>query len=451
MRARILIVVALTLLLAPAAGAVDWHINSQTIGQGYQLITSSGDVLKRSRLNQFLGLDVLDLGGDKTNRFSIVTSLRFDSDFGITGVEAKNIEQLKNNNLSIMYLYFQMQNVSGFDLRVGRQLLMDDLDFTMLDGARLVYHTPIHLGIEVVGGLEVKNNGALGVISSTQLELDGAGGYDDNKDEELGIVIGAALFLDNLRAHHGKLAYRRVMTADGDLDSERLSLNYHVRVLPQLHLSAAAAWDFTIMDLSDIRAELRAPKLGDIVDIELAYWRLVPTFEGSSIFNVFSVEPLNDIDLRTRFHIARGISVYVGGYARLFGNDPDGDDLLKESDAIFKDFGVRAGGRVKLGMSGWVGLDASYQAGYGDMTVIDASGGYGFLDNDLKLDARLTTVVFDDLLQADLEATSFGVALGISYEIESMAKFHLISEVNTNRIETLQFRVFGLVDLDFWL
>lgn len=438
--------------LAPGpAAAVDVHISSTTIGQGYQLITSSGDVLKRSRLNQFLGLDVLDWTGDKTNLLSFVSSFRFDSDFGITDAEADNIEQLKNNNLSILYAYFQVKGLADLmDIRLGRQLLIDDMDFTMLDGLRLVFHTPAHLGIEVYTGVEAKNAGLLGVITSTQLELDGDGGNDDDIDDSVGIVVGAAIMLENLRAHHGKIGYRRIMTSDGDVvDAERVFLNYHVRALPQLHLNAAVAWDFVINDMTDIRFGVRSPRIANLLDIEVNYFRLVPSFEGSSIFNIFSTEPINDIDYRLRFHIARGISVYAGGYVRLFGNETDSDDELDED--VIKDIGARAGGRVRLAANAHLGLDAIYQTGYSDMLVIDVFGGYGFLDNTLVLDGRLTSVTFEDDLQKRLEATSFGVQVGLTYKIPRLAKFHMISELNTNKLESVQFRMFGLVELDFWL
>jgi hypothetical protein len=185
------------------------------------------------------------------------------------------------------------------------------------------------------------------------------------------------------------------------------------------------------------------------MDIQLAYWHLVPTFEGSSIFNVFSTEPLNDVDLRLRFHISKQVSTYVGGYLRLFGNTKDSDDDV--GSAVLKDIGIRVGGRMALGRRGRLQLNASHQQGYGDMTVIDISGRYNFLDSRLSLTSRLTTVVFEDPLQDNLAATSFGAQMGVSYQVRKFARFHLMNEVNTNRIESLQYRVFALVDLELWL
>ncbi|MFT7624763.1 MAG: hypothetical protein ACI9WU_003953 [Myxococcota bacterium] len=442
---------ACTALLVPSAGAVDVHVSSRTVGQGYQLITSGGDVLKRSRLNQFLGLDVLDLKGDNTNSMSFVSSFRFDGDFGMTDAELEAIAQLQNNQLSIMYAYFDMRDLGGsIDLRLGRQLLIDEMDFTMLDGLRFKYHTPWFFGVEVVGGIEVKNAGFLDVVSSTQLELDGSGGNDDAIDEDVGIVVGGALFLRGLRDHHGKVGYRRVMADSGDVDAEKVYGNYHVRAVDWLHLHVGWAYDFLISDLSDLRTSVRFAGLADVLDVELSYLRLLPSFEGSSIFNIFNTEALNDVDLRLRARVARGVSAYVGGYVRLFGNDKDANDDPGVEEDI-KDFGAKVGGRVKIGRFAHLGLDAVYQVGYGDYSVVDLYGGYGFLDGDLNLTGRLTTVLFEDIALERLEATSFGGNLGLSYQIERIARFHLVGELNSNKIESVQFRMFGLVDLDFWL
>ena len=110
-------------LLGRALQVQSMYISMNTIAQGYQLIASDGDVIQRSRLNQFLGIGLYDMSGDGTGRYSFVPQMRFDSDFGITKADAQNIEQLKNNNLSILYAYFDIKDIGGFmDLRLGRQL-----------------------------------------------------------------------------------------------------------------------------------------------------------------------------------------------------------------------------------------------------------------------------------------------------------------------------------------
>jgi len=435
---------------APSAEAVNTRVQYETIGQGYQILTIDGEVIKRHRLNQFLNLHAYDITGDGTNLVSFSSSFRFDSDFGISKGEMEKMDQLRNHNLSLMFGYINVHRwLNLLDVRLGRQLLIDDMDFTMMDGVRTVIHTPWHIGIETYAGTEAKNAGYIGVITTTQLESDGDNGGHGNPDEETSIVMGGSLMLEDLKNHHGKIGYRRVQTVDGSVDGERIFANYHIRVLPQLHVATAASWDFLIMDVSEIQATVRATKLAKFLDVELSYWRLIPTFEGSSIFNVFSVEPMNDIDGRLRFHLSKNVQAYTGGYVRLFRNDPDSNDV--NVDDWVKDIGARAGGQVRFGNRGHLGLDVTYQQGYGDLTIFDVGGAYNLLDHKMQLNGRLTTIIFDDELQENLNGTSFGVQMGARYSPASNTRLHWLTELNTNRFEKIQFRVFAMVELDFWM
>ena len=69
----------------------------------------------------------------------------------------------------------------------------------------------------------------------------------------------------------------------------------------------------------------------------------------------------------------------------------------------------------------------------------------------LDLSGGVTTVVFDDELIEGLEDISFGAHIRLSYRIQDMARFHVIAELNSNNIERVQYRMYGLIDLDFWL
>lgn len=458
MKKRVLQTSIAAALAAPMAKAVDVHITSETIGQGYELIRSNGDVLRRSRLHQYLGLNLYDLAGNGENNVFIVSQFRFDTDFGITDADTAAIPNLQNNHFSLQYLYVEARDLGWVDLRVGRQLVADDADYTMFDGALVTVHFPVYLGFDVLAGTEVKNAGYLESISTTQFELDGDGGYDDHVDEKTGIVIGSSLYTDGLRDHHAKIGWRRIMTTpqtsplggeQSFVDMEKLFGSYHVRAHPKLHLALSGAYDLVSSVISDGRVEVRVPDLGDHVDLELAYWFFTPTFEGSSIFNIFQTAPLNDVDFRVRYRIDDRASTYLGAYTRFFRQGPDGNDL--ETDDLITDWGIRGGGKMQLGETGRIGLDAFFQTGYGDITTLDLYGGYGFLDDTLDLSGRLTTVLFDDDVRDLLEGTSVGAEIALSYRIRDTAKFILRNEINSNDIEKVQYRVYGLVDLSFWL
>ncbi len=53
------------LLIAPSAGAIEFRVESQTLGDAYQLVTSGNEVLNRNRLHQLLGLSLYDLDRER--------------------------------------------------------------------------------------------------------------------------------------------------------------------------------------------------------------------------------------------------------------------------------------------------------------------------------------------------------------------------------------------------
>ena len=78
-------------------------------------------------------------------------------------------------------------------------------------------------------------------------------------------------------------------------------------------------------------------------------------------------------------------------------------------------------------------------------------GAYNLFDYKMQLNGRLTTIIFDDELQENLNGTSFGVQMGARYSPVSNTRLHWLTELNTNRFEKIQFRVFAMVELDFWM
>ena len=54
-----------------------------------------------------------------------------------------------------------------------------------------------------------------------------------------------------------------------------------------------------------------------------------------------------------------------------------------------------------------------------------------------------SALAFDDALQGELNAFSFGYQLGGRYMIDKRAGFAIMAEHNINRLETSQFRVFA--------
>ena len=69
----------------------------------------------------------------------------------------------------------------------------------------------------------------------------------------------------------------------------------------------------------------------------------------------------------------------------------------------------------------------------------------------IELDGRVTTVVFQDEIQKNLGAFSFGYQLGGRYLFDRRAGLQLMIEHNISRLQKSQLRVFLVADVDLWL
>jgi len=199
-------ILALTLVAATATGAhaYDFSIHTRIIAQAYDLrsirLTGADMWLGRRRYTQTLALDLVDLGDFAARRrkekkhfgptVSFSSYVRVDHDFGdwtqgrvMSGSHAMDasdaIPELRASSLDLDLLYAYL-DVSGLadgavDLRLGRQLRVDALDWFAMDGLTARVETPMHVAIEAFGGLRVRDASPLG---SYQVELDGTTGAD---------------------------------------------------------------------------------------------------------------------------------------------------------------------------------------------------------------------------------------------------------------------------------
>jgi hypothetical protein len=190
--------------LAAPARAYDFTVETRIIAQAYDLrsIRLAGpDVwLGRRRYTQTLALDLTDLGDlaihrRKTRRHfgptvSFTSYLRVDHDFGnwtegriLSGARFLDATDLvpelraSDLNLDLLYAYLEVKDLAdgAVDLRVGRQLRVDALDWFAMDGVTARVATPLHVAIEAYGGLRVRDSSPLGTY---QVELDGTTGAD---------------------------------------------------------------------------------------------------------------------------------------------------------------------------------------------------------------------------------------------------------------------------------
>jgi hypothetical protein len=438
----------------PTSHGMRFHVMSETIGDAYQLVRSDNEVLNRRRIHQYLGLGAYDLLGDGEGQLSFVSLMRFDADFGITEDELDSVDGLRRDQLSLQTLYLEGHDLWGMiDLKLGRQLHYDTIDFLMLDGLNLTVKLPWHLAVEVLAGMEADND--VSGFTSSQFEIDGTRVIesDDALDVDVAkMVVGGALVTHGFTRVRGRLGYRRIFS-DGQVNQEKLGAAITSRPLDNLQVDAAASYDFFNDYLDTVRAGTRI-RIGDAVETEIQYVRLLPSFDADSIFNIFTAEPLNDVNGRVRYYMNRTSWVHVGGMVRLFGADTiNKDDVeIDGADGTVKATGLMIGWWHRYGSRGRVSFDASHESGYGgDRTLIDLDGRYALFPGEIELDGRITGVLFQDELQGNLGGAGGGYQLGVRYLVDERATLQIMVEQNFNAIHTNQFRVFVVADLDLWM
>src|SRR5712692_1866243 len=143
------------------AGAVEVQIESETIGQAYQLRAASDALVNRRRLTQVLGLHVFHLGPSDAigrplehDQFYFTMAMRFDADGGdypnlreLTGRTPQR--ELYADHLDLLYAYVGGQDLLGFlDFRLGRQIQLDLFDYLSFDGLAVEAKTRFHVALE---------------------------------------------------------------------------------------------------------------------------------------------------------------------------------------------------------------------------------------------------------------------------------------------------------------
>jgi hypothetical protein len=438
------------------ARAIEYLVESRTLGDAYQLVTSGNTLLNRWQVHQLLGLSLWESPDeDGRQHWSFTSLFRFDIDFGITEEELRDVPTLNRSLPSIQYAWVDGKELLGgaVDLRIGRQLMTDAMDYLMLDGAKVQVKLPFHLGIEVHGGFEVKQD--FGVLAATQLELDGVrviSGIEE--DDRLVTVIGAALVTRDLQFANYRLGYRRRFSG-GAVDSEHLGLSAHQRIVEGLDVSGVANWDLFNGRFERLQATARW-RPADFTEVELQYLRLLPSFDADSIFNIFTAFPLNDGNLRWRLYPSEHDRVYLGGMVRFFGNESYAEGTLTAPvDTIVEAWGGMAGWLHTFGpkgRDGRVSVDVAWQDGYGGRRILgDAMGVWSIVPREWEVEGRLTAVDYDDAVKPERSTFSMGYQLGARYLIERQAAFALIFEHNMNAIQDHQVRLYAMVDLNLWL
>ncbi len=517
--------VALVAALAPPprpAAAYEFTVEARSIGQGYQLRWfrfSEEALLNRRRFTQTLRLHIWDIlrpGFDPAYPekprvapadLYFVSAMRFQHDFGgwtqgsalstpalgdLTALDAIPELARESMEIDLPYAYLGGRRIWGFlDFELGRQLVVDSLDWYSFDGLTLHARTPWRFTVEAHGGLRVRDSSFVGspthepdgtsslrcfffdpaVNVWRSYETEARCGQLEQRDQ-LMPTFGAAIESEGLRRVQARLAYRRAQspTAGGvypdaapgwGVNEEKLTLSargnfWSGGIVPW----GAARWNLLLAAIDEAHAGVRLAWSQQAVTPEIAY--SLPSFDGDSIFNVFSIEPYYDYRVSYDLWPRRGrFRAHARAFLREFFAETDAVDdpttpevettVLAPGESV--DESVWAGGAAAGASLAWPGararLDLFYEDGHGGLRAGGDASGWYRIARDLEVEARVTLIQFDEDSLANLHGVTFGAQGGGRWVLAEGIALHLLAEENINRFYTSQLRVIAVLDLAF--
>ena len=484
--------------------------------------SSQARLVDRRRLTTYLGLYLSGLGRKnpdglpaQRDQIGVTLQLRFERDFGeyLCSIGRTSLgaplgclsrekggvatdPELANNRPELLQAFVEGQRLGGWlDVRLGRQLQWELFDLRALDGLWLRAVTPLYVAIEAFSGLSV--SGALPIDSPTVI-LDGtsrpallplgtdAAAQQARQDQALQPTVGFSLRSHGLRALQARLSYRRTFSltaqpqAAGCLRGpnqseadkacaptwgtieERIAYTVHGRLLSgRLQGWGGLRYDFVSGRFDDGHLGVRGlVRPGHGVLLEYRY--SAPTWDGDSIFNVFSAEPYHDLRFAYDGRVGSGLgddiarrgdlSVYARGSVRLFRSRPRAPlGTEPAADALLPSFGGSVGARWQR-RRGVLRVDGSCDGGYGGLRgSAEVAGRLLLLRETVGLEGRLLYTYWADPLRVDNNAHGFSAQAGVRYAVFRGALLHLLIEDNVNRFYASQLRALAIVDLSYAL
>ena len=478
-RTLILIGACAALLTLPARRASAWdvEINAETIGQGYQLVAGNGDLVSRRRLDQYLGLNVWNIGKKdsfgqplRDNQFYFTSSMRLSFDFGdyLLGtptIGGRNVApELGNNRFDLLFFYFGGRDVGGFiDFKVGRQIEYSLFELLSFDGLSVEAKTPWWFAVSAYGGLLV--NGFLPIDSAIYRPDGTAPGVLSPHDMDPKPVVGAGVRAIGFRDLDASFGYRRVFSPGTDLGctlgstdlrtiesctkatsgttEEVLAWQARYRILDGLIIPWAGFRYNLLVDRLDVIEAGASFNISPKHALRAEYVYSYPTFDGDSIWNLFARSQFDDVRVGYDLRLGR-FRGWARALVRIFHDINGGPDF---SPAGSVDGGGSLGGRVDL-KQGFLRADLYGELGYGGTKVgVDLSGRFKVWRDILGLEGRLTYVHFEDDHHTSNYADSFGFQVGARVSFWKGMLLHLIFEDNINRFDLSQIRFYALLDV----
>ncbi|MCP4444677.1 MAG: hypothetical protein GY811_04930 [Myxococcales bacterium] len=414
--------------------------------------------------------------------------------------------------LDILYGYFGAEGLAGgrIDVFAGRQMDVQTLDWFSMDGIKIRAHLPASLQVEAFAGLRVRDNsfGATDAFSPdgtssafceefVEGESYGSGGWRPidglpitmgnrftsdaelcpQRDEAMP-TLGFAVATEHLRKFTGRLSYRRSHSsspgilgevdrldnpdlgyypfeseiADSGVNEERLALSLRGHLSPggSLRLTPYAAVRYSVLHGLIDEAHLGTKFVRNAHSLEPEVFYSAPTFDGNSIFNIFSSEPYNDARITWRFSPKTHVwSSYLRGWGRRYHSE----DAQQAVDAVGLGANTYSGGGqggLRRRSGGWeVRVDAFAEAGYGGRRAGALLAGGFEVSRDLALHGRFSLVHLGEGSPGTLEGTAGGLQAGVRYRLNRGIATSLVVEETSNAFDSFALAAVALVDLAF--
>lgn len=420
--------------------------------------------------------------------------------------------------MDVLYAYFSAEGLAGgaIDFHAGRLLEVGTMDWWSMDGVKARVNTPFHTAFEVVAGLRVRDSSPAGAANlepdgtgsaecAEYVEglIPGSGAWrpidrltptmNDPFRNELDRcpqrevimpTFGGAIETRGWSWLWARIDYRRSSSPTpgliGPVDRfEHADTGLYPNELGQApgwgvneeHAGASARLDRRVagdrVDLSphaavrysllhalvdEAHAGIRARMDGHTVEPEIYYSR--PTFDGDSIFNVFSTEPYTDMRITYELRPATSpLGGFVRGWMRFFGSEPgagaDGEDAGGNTLAGGGQLGIRYG----YGRDRFLRFDVFHEDGHGGRRTGSYVTGSWQLTRTTGMSGRLSVIdISTEIDSGPLggRSTIVGAELGASYEVAPGVVFHAVAEDNISQERGNDLRLIGVVDLAFF-
>jgi hypothetical protein len=398
--------------------------------------------------------------------------------------------------LDVMYGYLELAGLADdhLSLQLGRMLVDDGWGATGVDGVAARYELPAPLAVSASAGLRVRAASPFGVSS---YELDGTSGADcrqyiagptpgtgswqlidrnrlpsnlrltsdaycpqrDVRQPTVALAIATSR-IDQVSA---ELGYRRTWSDTVGLigplndrsylypnefgqapatgvDEERLYARLHAHFRPgAVHVEPYADARFSLLHATFDRADagVRIRQGAHQLQPEVSYF--FPTFDGDSIFNVFSIEPTSDARLAYQYWPSGPWRGTADAWLRRYSHE----------DGASSYAGGGSAGIERRIASGWRGrLDGLADGGWGGRRV-GGSAEANWRDGNVWLRGRLVVLdAREDGSLARRYRTSSTVA-STTWRVADSVALHAIAEADDDAIHHLQLRAIGVLDLAF--